>query len=117
MTAKAKTRSGVKGSVVQVIGATLDAEFPVGELPEIYHALTISLTRDGEPFELVSEVQQHLGGNRVRAVAMASTDGLVRNMEVTDTGAPISVPVLVPVWVAPGGPSAPAAPGRTTPRW
>jgi F-type H+-transporting ATPase subunit beta len=93
MTAKAKTRSGVKGSVVQVIGATLDAEFPVGELPEIYHALTISLTRDGEPFELVSEVQQHLGGNRVRAVAMASTDGLVRNMEVTDTGAPISVPV------------------------
>jgi len=93
MTAKTKTRSGVKGTVVQVIGATLDAEFPVGELPEIYHALTIDLDRDGETFQLVSEVQQHLGGNRVRAVAMASTDGVVRNMEVKNTGAPISVPV------------------------
>ena len=97
MTTKTKTQSGVTGAVVQVIGATLDAEFPVGELPEIYHALTIDLTRDGQPFQLVSEVQQHLGGNRVRAVAMASTDGVVRNMEVKNTGAPISVPVGDPV--------------------
>lgn len=97
MTTKTKTQSGVTGAVVQVIGATLDAEFPVGELPEIYHALIIDLTRDGQPFQLVSEVQQHLGGNRVRAVAMASTDGVVRNMEVKNTGAPISVPVGEPV--------------------
>jgi F-type H+/Na+-transporting ATPase subunit beta len=84
---------GVKGKVVQVIGATLDAEFPEGHLPEIHNALTIDLQREGKLFLLVSEVQQHLGGNRVRAIAMASTDGVVRNMEVIDTGASISVPV------------------------
>src|SRR5688572_29797297 len=93
MTQATEAQKGVKGKVVQVIGATLDAEFPEGHLPEIYNALTIDLTRDGEPFVLVSEVQQHLGGNRVRAVAMASTDGVVRQMDVMDTGAPISVPV------------------------
>jgi F-type H+-transporting ATPase subunit beta len=93
MTQATEAQKGVKGKVVQVIGATLDAEFPEGHLPEIYNALTIDLVRDGNPFLLVSEVQQHLGGNRVRAVAMASTDGVVRQMEVTDTGAPISVPV------------------------
>jgi F-type H+-transporting ATPase subunit beta len=84
---------GVKGKVVQVIGATLDAEFPEGHLPDIHSALTIQLEREGKPFHLVSEVQQHLGGNRVRAIAMASTDGVVRSMDVLDTGAPISVPV------------------------
>jgi F-type H+-transporting ATPase subunit beta len=84
---------GVKGKVVQVIGATLDAEFPGGHLPDIHSALTIDLEREGKPFQLVSEVQQHLGGNRVRAIAMASTDGVVRNMDVADTGGPISVPV------------------------
>ena len=93
MTQATEAQKGVKGKVVQVIGATLDAEFPEGHLPEIYNALNIDLTRDGQPFVLVSEVQQHLGGNRVRAVAMASTDGVVRQMDVIDTGAPISVPV------------------------
>jgi len=93
MATQTQAPGGVKGKVVQVIGATLDAEFPEGSLPDIYHALTLQMQRDGAPFQLVCEVQQHLGGNRVRAVAMASTDGVVRNMEVTDTGASISVPV------------------------
>ncbi|HIN79577.1 MAG TPA: F0F1 ATP synthase subunit beta, partial [Planctomycetes bacterium] len=77
------------GKVVQVIGATLDAEYPEGHLPAIYNALEIE---QGD-INLTLEVQQHLGGNRVRAVAMASTDGVVRNMEITDTGSPIKVPV------------------------
>ncbi|MEM7165216.1 MAG: F0F1 ATP synthase subunit beta [Planctomycetota bacterium] len=77
------------GRVVQVIGATLDAEFPEGELPEIYNCLKIK-HGDGD---LTLEVQQHLGGNRVRAISLASTDGIVRDMEVVDTGEPIKVPV------------------------
>src|SRR5688572_4675007 len=92
-----KTAGGVKGRVVQVIGATLDVEFPEGHLPEIYNALTIELEREGLPSRLVSEVQQHLGGNRVRDVAMSSTDGVVRNMDVLDTGAAITVPVGIEV--------------------
>jgi len=82
-----------KGKVVQVIGATLDAEFPDGQLPDIYNALTLQVDTGTEKKRLVGEVQQHLGGNRVRAVALASTDGVVRGQEVTDTGAAISVPV------------------------
>ena len=82
-----------KGKVVQVIGATLDAEFPDGQLPDIYNALTLQIDTGTEKKRLVGEVQQHLGGNRVRAVALASTDGVVRGQEVTDTGAAISVPV------------------------
>ena len=81
------------GKVVQVIGSTLDAEFPEGKLPEIYNALTLEIEVMGEKTRLVSEVQQHLGGNRVRAVALASTDGIKRGQEVVNTGAPISVPV------------------------
>ncbi|HVR72882.1 MAG TPA: F0F1 ATP synthase subunit beta [Planctomycetota bacterium] len=93
MATKTKTAARVEGKVVQVIGATIDAEFPEGHLPEIYNALAIHMERDEKPFDLICEVQQHLGGNRVRAVAMASTDGVVRQMPVLDTGAPISVPV------------------------
>ncbi len=81
------------GKVVQVIGSTLDAEFPEGKLPEIYNALILDLEVMGEKRRLVSEVQQHLGGNRVRAVALASTDGIKRGARVVDTGAPIQVPV------------------------
>ncbi|MCA8959722.1 MAG: F0F1 ATP synthase subunit beta [Planctomycetes bacterium] len=77
------------GRVVQVIGSTIDAEFPEGHLPEIYNALEI---KSGQ-MDLTLEVQQHLGGNRVRAVALASTDGVVRHTEVVDTGSPINVPV------------------------
>ena len=86
-----------KGRVVQVIGPVVDAEFSKGELPEIYHALRVETPEDqktGRPeIRLTLEVAQHLGENRVRAVAMSSTDGLVRGMEVVDTGAPISMPV------------------------
>ncbi len=81
------------GRVVQVIGSTLDAEFD--ELPAIYNALAIEIVdpSSGAKSRLVAEVQQHLGRNRVRAVAMSTTDGLVRGSPVVDTGAPISVPV------------------------
>lgn len=81
------------GKVVQVIGSTLDAEFPEGHLPEIYHALTLETEVMGEKKKLVCEVQQHLGGNRVRAIALASTDGLKRGTDIIDTGSPITVPV------------------------
>ncbi|RMH58065.1 MAG: F0F1 ATP synthase subunit beta [Candidatus Hydrogenedentota bacterium] len=77
-----------KGRVVQVIGAVLDVEFPE-KLPRIYDAVEI----ERESGRLVLEVQQHLGDNRVRCVALDSTDGLKRGVEVIDTGAPVSVPV------------------------
>ena len=81
------------GKVVQVIGSTLDAEFPEDQLPEIYNALELEIELMGEKRKLVAEVQQHLGGNRIRAVALDSTDGLRRGAEAIDTGSPISVPV------------------------
>jgi F-type H+-transporting ATPase subunit beta len=77
------------GKVVQVIGSTLDAEFQPEKLPAIYNALEVQLPGR----KLVCEVEQHLGRNRVRAVALASTDGVVRGMDALDTGAPIAVPV------------------------
>ena len=84
-----------KGKIVQVIGAVVDAEFPPSSTPEIYDALEVSykLSDSDEDSRLVLETQQHLGENRVRTVAMSSTEGLVRGMDVTNTGAPISVPV------------------------
>ncbi|MER3421841.1 MAG: F0F1 ATP synthase subunit beta [Nitrospiraceae bacterium] len=85
------------GRVVQVIGPVVDAEFPPGQLPNIYNAIRIEEAEDkqsGRPeIWLTLEVAQHLGENRVRAIAMSSTDGLIRGMAVRDTGAPISVPV------------------------
>ncbi len=78
------------GRIVQIIGPVLDVRFEAGHLPEIYHAL---LVRRDDGSELVAEVQQHLGNNWVRAVAMATSDGLRRGMEAHDTGGPISVPV------------------------
>ncbi|CAI4030152.1 ATP synthase F1, beta subunit [Nitrospira tepida] len=85
------------GKVVQVIGPVVDAEFPPGHLPNIYNALRIEAPEDkraGRPeIRLTLEVAQHLGENRVRGVAMTTTDGLTRGMEVKDTGAPITVPV------------------------
>ena len=82
------------GKVVQVIGPVIDIEFPEG-LPEIYNAVRI-VSEGGpgvEKIDVVAEVEQHLGENRVRAVAMKATDGMTRGMTVVDTGAPISVPV------------------------
>src|SRR5437870_10354455 len=81
------------GRIVQVIGSTFDAEFEEGHLPEIYNALKIDAEYKGVPIHLTGEVQQHLGGNRIRCVALGSTDGLVRGMKVADTGAPVTVPV------------------------
>lgn len=81
------------GRVVQVIGSTFDAEFDEGHLPTIYNAVTIDSELKGVRIKLTGEVQQHLGGNRVRCVALGSTDGLVRGMNVVDTGAPVTVPV------------------------
>jgi F-type H+-transporting ATPase subunit beta len=81
-----------KGYVTQIIGPVLDIEFPDGNLPPIYSAIQID-TNDGVN---IVEVQQLLGDNRVRAVAMRSTDGLKRGVEAVDLGAPISVPVGAP---------------------
>jgi F-type H+-transporting ATPase subunit beta len=82
------------GKVVEVKGVVVDAVF-TGELPEINNALLIKVPGgDGaSATDLIAEVQQHLGDDRVRAVAMDSTDGLPRGVDVIDTGAPISVPV------------------------
>src|SRR3954468_21426439 len=83
-----------KGRIAQVIGAVVDVEFE-GHLPAILNALETTNTdqRTGKPFRLVLEVAQHLGENAVRAIAMDTTEGLVRGQEVTDTGKPITVPV------------------------
>src|SRR5881396_454805 len=82
------------GKVVQVIGPVLDVEFEPERLPELYNALVIDHPGNGTPpVHLVAEVQQHIGRNQVRAVAMSSTDGVVRGMEVADSGKPIMVPV------------------------
>jgi F-type H+-transporting ATPase subunit beta len=86
--APAKQRTG---KVVQIFGQVLDIEFPDG-LPEIYNAVRV-VSDGGDAVDVVAEVEQHLGENRVRAVAMKPTDGLTRGMTVIDTGAPIVVPV------------------------
>jgi hypothetical protein len=78
------------GRVIQITGPVVDIEFPAGSLPGIYNAVEIQ--REGQE-PLVCEVQQHLGNNWVRAVAMTTTDGLARGVDVRDTGAPITVPV------------------------
>ena len=81
------------GKIVQIIGPVLDIEFPT-ELPAIYNALTVEYDLPGQgKTKLTLEVQQHLGDNWVRAVAMSTTEGLKRGMELTDMGAPISMPV------------------------
>src|SRR3954452_264652 len=80
------------GRVIAITGPVVDIEFPAGQLPAIFNAVEIE--REGDP--LVLEVQQHLGNNWVRAVAMTTTDGLARGTTAHDTGAPISVPVGPP---------------------
>src|ERR1043166_2388021 len=81
-----------KGKIVQVIGPVVDVSFPV-PLPSIYNALTVEYKVQGNPTKLTLEVQQHLGDGWVRTVAMSSTEGLKRGLEVLDTGASISTPV------------------------
>ena len=84
--------SGV-GTVVEVKGPVVDVRFPAETIPEIYNALTVPLEVNGEDTKLTLEVQQLLGDDMVRTVAMSSTDGLKRGLDVTDTGGPISIPV------------------------
>jgi F-type H+-transporting ATPase subunit beta len=83
----------VEGKIVQVIGSTLDAEYPKGNLPDIYDALVVKEKSGDAEIDLTCEVQQHLGGNRVRAISLGSTEGLVRGMSIWNTGAAVSVPV------------------------
>lgn len=79
------------GHIVQVIGPVVDVEFPNGHIPPVLNALEIPrTTTEGKEDVLICEVQQHLGQDRVRSIAMDSTDGLVRGMSVIDTGAPIT---------------------------
>src|SRR5262245_27889069 len=84
------------GKVVQVIGPVIDVEFEPERLPELYNAVVVERSGDGTAVRLVAEVQQHIGRNQVRAVAMSSTDGVIRGMDAVDTGGPISVPVGKP---------------------
>lgn len=81
------------GRITQVIGSTFDVEFAEDQLPGIYNAVKINSSKKGIEINLTGEVQQHLGGGRVRCVALGSTDGLIRGQEVVDTGGPVTVPV------------------------
>jgi F-type H+-transporting ATPase subunit beta len=96
MATAAKTATGqprgprATGKVIQITGPVVDIEFPAGHLPSIYNA--VEITR-GDGARLVCEVQQHLGNNWVRGVAMTTTDGLARGVDAVDTGGPITVPV------------------------
>src|ERR1017187_7242714 len=97
-----------KGKIVQIIGPVVDVEFPEA-LPAIYNALTAEyVLPGGNKTKLTFEVQQHLGDNWVRAVAMSTTEGLKRGYEVTDSGGPISMPVgeavMGPVFNSTGDP-------------
>jgi F-type H+-transporting ATPase subunit beta len=81
------------GKVVQVIGPVVDIEFEGGHLPAIYNAVRITSTEGAQKLDVICEVEQHLGENRVRTVAMKPTDGMQRGMTAADTGAPITMPV------------------------
>ncbi len=86
-----------QGTITQVIGSTFDAQFPESDLPDIYNAVQVDWSQDGQSMKLVGEIQQHLGGGQVRAVALGSTDGLTRGMACNDLGGPVTVPVGEPV--------------------
>jgi len=92
--ANAIQESGQKtGRITQVIGSTFDAEFPEDQLPNIYNAVMVKSSHKGIDVNLRGEIQQHLGGGRVRCVALGSTDGMMRGQECIDTGSPVCVPV------------------------
>ncbi len=93
MTTTADTTATATGRVARVTGPVVDVEFPVDAIPDIYAALQVELELEGEQKKLTLEVAQHIGDNVVRTISMQPTDGLVRGAVVTDTGAPISVPV------------------------
>jgi F-type H+/Na+-transporting ATPase subunit beta len=110
------------GRIVEIKGVVIDVVF-TGGLPEIYNALRIDIPKreEQEARTLIAEVQQHLGDDRVRAVAMDSTDGLARGLEVIDTGGPISVPVgevtLGRLWNVLGDPIDEKPPAKDAERW
>jgi F-type H+/Na+-transporting ATPase subunit beta len=85
--------AGLTGQVARVTGPVVDVEFPTEQMPDIYNALHVDVTLEGETKTLTLEVEQHLGENVARAISMQPTDGLIRGATVTDTGGPISVPV------------------------
>jgi len=115
------TVNGNIGKITQVIGSTFDAEFEDEHLPAIYNAVKIDSNQKGVKINLTGEVQQHLGGGRVRCVALGTTDGLIRGQDVLDTGAPVSVPVgegtLGRVFNLLGEPIDDRGPVTTTERW
>ena len=82
-----------QGKVVQVIGPVIDIQFDESRVPEIYNAIELNYKLEGKDTRLVLETQQHLGNGLVRAVAMSTTEGVVRGMSATDSGSPITVPV------------------------
>jgi F-type H+-transporting ATPase subunit beta len=86
-------RSQNIGRITQIIGSTFDVEFAEHQLPEIYNAVKVVSNQKGVALNLTGEVQQHLGGGRVRCIALGGTDGLIRGMECLDTGSPVTVPV------------------------
>jgi len=86
-----------EGIITQVIGSTFDAQFPENHLPDIYNAVKVESEIRGRNVKLTGEVQKHLGGGRVRCVALGSTDGLTRGTKCTDIGSSVTVPVGEPV--------------------
>ena len=89
-----KTASvGAKGTIVRIVGAVVDVEFDPDKMPAIYNALHVEADTAAGHIDAILEVQTHLRGDMVRCVAMTSTDGLVRGLEVVDTGSPIQMPV------------------------
>ncbi|MEO1130297.1 MAG: F0F1 ATP synthase subunit beta, partial [Planctomycetota bacterium] len=82
-----------EGVITQVIGSTFDAQFPEDQLPDIYNAVQIDTEVRGRHIKLTGEVAKHLGGGRVRCVALGGTDGVTRGTKCSDLGAPVSVPV------------------------
>ncbi len=119
--ATATATSSNVGKVTQVIGSTFDVEFPESQLPRIYNAVKVTSQHKGMDLKLTGEVQQHLGGGRVRCVALGSTDGLYRGLDCVDTGSPVSVPVgletLGRVFNLVGDPIDNRGPVNTAERW
>ena len=88
-----RSAKGAVGTVTQIIGSTFDVEFPEDQLPAIYNAVKIEAEVKGLKINVTGEVAKHLGGSRVRCIALGNTDGMVRGQDCVDTGAPITVPV------------------------
>ena len=97
MSASVKTKTKNIGRITQIIGPVLDVSFPAGKMPNIYNALLVEgKNQAGQEISVTCEVQQLLGDHRVRAISMNATDGLMRGMDVVDTGNPLTVPVGEP---------------------